>query len=154
MTAYIGIWIDRRKAHIVTLQRRLPAEYDYKQEFKTIASDVEPRVRLSGGSRTRNTPWGPQDIAVDGKSAARRKQQLKQYFGDIIPKIAFADRIIIMGPGQTKNQLRKEIEKSKDLAAKVALVETVDKLTARQIAAQVRDYFDIHQFTEISRPTV
>lgn len=45
MTAYIGMWIDRRKAHIVTLQRRLPAEYDYKQEFKTIASDVEPRVR-------------------------------------------------------------------------------------------------------------
>jgi hypothetical protein len=150
MTTYMGIWIDRRKAYAVTLQRTPPAEYDYKQRIEIIHSDVEPRVRLSGGARTRNTPWGPQDVRVDGKSQARRQQQLKQYFEQIIGKIRAADRILIMGPGDTKLQLRKEMEKDGELAARIGLVETVDKLTPKQIAARVRGFFDIHYHTESS----
>ena len=148
MTTYIGLWIDRRKAYVVTLKRILPAEYDYKQYIQTIDSDVEPRVRLSGGSRTRNSPWGPQEISVDSKSEARRQHQLKRYFDMIIAKISEADRFIIMGPGDTKIHLRKEIENYRELAAKIDLMETVDKLTPKQIAARVREFFDIHYYSE------
>jgi hypothetical protein len=42
---------------------------------------------FSGGSRSRKTPWGPQDISVEGKSAVRRKNQLKKYFELIMNKI-------------------------------------------------------------------
>lgn len=150
MTTYFGIWIDRRKAHIVTLKRTLPMGYEYRQTVETIYSDVEPRVRLSGGSRSRKTPWGPQDVAAEGKSEARRKQQLKQYFVQVIATVSIADRIIIVGPGETKNQLHKAMQNRSKLAAKVDLVETADKMTPRQLAARVRDYFDIHYYSALA----
>ncbi len=148
MKTFIGIWVDRRKAIIITLQRELPIDRAYIQSIDRIDSGVEARVRLSGGSGTRGTPWGPQDIAVDGKSEARRQDQLKQYFGLIITKISEADRIIIMGPGETKTQLRKAVDKIRDLAARVEPVETVDKLTEKQIAARVRRFFSVRHYRE------
>lgn len=142
-TVYTGIWIDRRKAHIVYLNNHMPSEKKYEQNAETIDSQVEPRVRLSGGSRTRRTPWGPQDVAVDGKSAARRKIQLQAFFQSVIEKISRADRIYIMGPGETKNQLKNAIDKNQSLSGKIIMVETVDKLTLRQIAAKVRSFYAI-----------
>lgn len=38
--------------------------------------------------------------------------------------------------------------KQRDLAAKVDLVETADKMTLRQLAARVRGFFGIHNYTE------
>jgi hypothetical protein len=143
MHSYVGIWIDRRKAHIVELKKRLAPDDGYRQTIETIESQVEPRVRLSGGSRSRKTPWGPQDVAVDGKSAARRKRQLADYFQSVLEKIRGARRIIILGPGETKHQLRTYLDKNKDMAGKVIMVATVDKLTEKQLAARVRHFYEI-----------
>ena len=143
MSTYIGVWIDRRKAHIVSLSKRNPPEDGYEQAVETIASEVEPRLRLSGGSGVRGTPWGPQDVSVDSKSAARRKKQLEEYFDSVMDTIKGADRIFIMGPGETKNQLKNAINRTKALSGRVMMVETADKMTARQIAARVRDFYEI-----------
>ncbi|BBO75585.1 hypothetical protein DSCW_30020 [Desulfosarcina widdelii] len=143
MSIYIGIWIDRRNAHIVSLSKRNPPEDGYEQAVETIASEVEPRLRLSGGSGVRGTPWGPQDVSVDSKSAARRKKQLEEYFDSVMDTIKGADRIFIMGPGETKNQLKNAINRTKALSGRVMMVETADKMTARQIAARVRDFYEI-----------
>ncbi|WP_319524506.1 hypothetical protein [uncultured Desulfosarcina sp.] len=145
MSIYIGIWIDRRKAHIVSLSSKKAPEDRYKQAVDTIASEVEPRQRLSGGSGVRGTPWGPQDVSVDSKSAARRKEQLKAYFDAVIKSVKGADRILIMGPGETKNQLKKAIDRTKALSGRVIMVETTDKMTDRQIAARVRDFYEIEE---------
>jgi hypothetical protein len=145
MYSYVGIWIDRRKAHIVELKKILASDGGYRQTIETIESQVEPRVRLSGGSRSRKTPWGPQDVAVDGKSAARRKRQLADYFKSVLANIKSAQRIIIMGPGETKHQLRTYLDQNKDTAGKVIMVETVDKLTEKQLAARVRHFYEIER---------
>ena len=100
------------------------------------------KVRLAGGSRTRNTPWGPQEIAVDSKIEARQKQQLKKFYHQIIEFIKDADKILIMGPAEAKLELKKEIEKSKELIPKIVGVHTSDKMTNNQIAAKVKSYFD------------
>jgi len=142
MKTYIGIWVDHKKAVIVTKkQPERSYEEDVELSVTQISSDVERKVRLSGGSRTRNTPWGPQEIAVDSKIEARQKQQLKKFYHQIIEVIKEADKILIMGPGEAKLELKKEIEKSKALIPKIVGVHTSDKMTNNQIAAKVKSYF-------------
>ncbi|MGD9416844.1 MAG: hypothetical protein PVJ18_17950, partial [Desulfobacterales bacterium] len=94
-----------------------------------------------GGSRTGKTPYGPQQVAVDGKQEARIKHQLRQYYQEIIRKIQDADQILILGPGEAKTEIKKELEKSKELALKKVTVEPADKMTERQIAARIRRFF-------------
>jgi len=142
MVKNIGIWIDRRKAVIVeTYSGREGIEPKEKEIITLIESGVEKHIRLSGGSRMRKTPYGPQDISVDSKIDDRRKLQLRKYYQEIIRNVRDARRILIFGPGKAKIELEKEIKKSKELALKVLPIETVDKMTERQIAAKVRDFF-------------
>jgi hypothetical protein len=141
MKKYIGIWIDHKKAVIVTKkQTERSYEEDVDLSVTQISSDVERKVRLAGGSRTRNTPWGPQEVAVDSKIQARHKQQLKRFYQRIIEVITDADKILIMGPGKAKLELKKEIETSKALIRKIVGVQTSDKMTNNQIAAKVKSY--------------
>lgn len=144
MKTFIGIWIDRKKAAIVTLNRpEQKYEADKVITITQIRSDVERKVRLAGGSRTRNTPWGPQEVAVDGKIEARLKQQLKKFYHQIIEFIKDANKILIMGPGETKYGLKKQIEQSKTMASKIVDVQTCDKMTDNQLAARVKSYFGV-----------
>jgi hypothetical protein len=75
-------------------------------------------------------------IWVDHKKAVivTKKQQERSYEED-------ADKILIMGPGEAKLELKKEIEKSKALIPKIVGVHTSDKMTNNQIAAKVKSYF-------------
>jgi hypothetical protein len=142
MKKYMGIWVDHKKAVIVTKkQPERSYEEDVELVVTQISSDVERKVRLAGGSRTRNTPWGPQEVAVDSKIETRQKQQLKKFYHRIIEVITDADKILIMGPGEAKLELKKEIEKSKALIPKIVGVQTSDKMTNNQIAAKVKSYF-------------
>jgi hypothetical protein len=85
MNECVGIWIDRKKAVIVT--HTVPERSYEENKVATvteISSDIERKVRPAGGSRTRNRPWGPQEIAVDDKIEARQKQQLKKFYYQVI----------------------------------------------------------------------
>ena len=141
MKKYAGIWLDHRKAFLVYLISGRQTFDEEPGSVERLESNVERKVRLSGGSRSRKTPYGPQEIAVDGKLEDRIKQQLKQYYQGIIKKIEGADRIYIFGPGEAKVELKKEIEKLKEFAGKINKVESADKMTHRQIVAKVRTFF-------------
>ena len=134
MTINAGVWLDQKMAVIVFTGTD-------GQRIQLIESGVDGRVRLSGGSRTRNTPYGPQDVVHDSTRDSRHQQSLKKFFRVIIGTIETADKIILFGPGEAKLGLMKEIEKSKLVATKVVEVQKTDKMTARQIAAHVRAYF-------------
>lgn len=139
---YIGIWVDRKKAVIVTKnQPERSYEEDVEITVAQISSNVERKVGLAGGSRTRNTPWGPQGVAVEGKIEARQKQQLRKFYHRIIEFIKDADKIMVMGPGEAKLELKKEIENSKALIPKIVGVHFSDKMSNNQIAAKVKSYF-------------
>ena len=47
---------------------------------------------------------------------------------------------MIFGPGEAKGELKKRIKKNK-LSGRIVGIETVDKMTHRQILARVRQYF-------------
>jgi len=130
----IGIWMDKEKAHIVRLKKE-------QEEFETIYSELE-FFNPKGGSRTRNTKWGPQDVVQDSKYLEREKHQLKNYFNKLANAIGDVDAIALFGPADTNEKFRKElVQNHKALAAKLKTVEKADSMTQNQIQALVRNYF-------------
>jgi hypothetical protein len=141
MKKYVGIWLDHKEAFVVSLENTQHFAEGNQETIKHIESNMERRVRLSGGSRSRKTPYGPQEISVDSKQEDRIKGQLRKYYQQIIRQASDAERILIFGPGEAKIELKKEIEKSKGLAGKIKKIETADKMSQKQIAAKVKTFF-------------
>jgi hypothetical protein len=121
----IGLWIDHRKAVVVIVS-------DEGEEVKEITSHMEKHVRFSGGA------------SEDGSSEDVRDRQyenrLNSYYDEVIAVIRDGDFIQIFGPGEAKGELEKRLE-HEGLKGHILAIETVDKLTDRQIAAKVRDHF-------------
>ena len=129
----IGIWIDKEKAHIVSIENS-------KEEFTTIQSEIE-NYRPVGGSRSK-TRWGPQDVIQDSKFLERKKHQLKNYFKKIAEKIEDADAIAIFGPADTNLKLKQELAGNyKQLSKKIKTIRKADSMTNNQVMALVKNYF-------------
>ena len=127
----IGIWLDKEKAHLVTLSND-------KEHFKTLKSELET-YKIQGGSRSK-TRWGPQDVVQDSKYLEREKHQLRVYFKQLAEILKDADVISVFGPGEAKNKFKKEmLEKYPQLAAKIKTVQTADSMTENQIIALVKE---------------
>jgi hypothetical protein len=121
----VGLWIDHRKAVIVTVVGE-------EEETKLIESGMEKHVRFASGS------------AEDGSAEDMRDRQfanhLGRYYDRVIECIGDAQSILILGPGEAKGELEKRLQ-GKELGGRVVGVETADKMTDRQIAARVRQRF-------------
>jgi hypothetical protein len=129
----IGIWLDKKKAFIVTLTKEI-------EVFETIISNVE-NFHIHGGSGTR-FKGGPQDVVQDSKYLEREKHQFKIYFKELASEIEKADGILIFGPAEVKDKFKKELEDFyEDINTKVKDVQTADSMTGNQVKAWVRDYF-------------
>ncbi len=129
-----GIWLDKEKAHIVTL-------HNGEVSFNTILSNVE-NFHIHGGSGTR-LKGGPQDVVQDSKYLEREKHQLKKYFNEIVSEIKNSKEIVLLGPAETSKKLQKEInEQYHSLKTRVKDVVKADSMTKRQVKAWVKDFFE------------
>jgi len=72
----------------------------------------------------------------------RFTNRLNKYYDEVIASIREADSILILGPGEAKVELKKRLE-SEALGGCIVGIETVDKMTDRQIAAKVRQRFPV-----------
>jgi len=133
MNTHIGVWIDHRRAVVVTLR-------DGQETVATFNSDLERHPRLSGGSRSAN-PTGPQDVVSDTQRDRRYDHHLHRYYHEVQATIRDADGIWVFGPGEAKSEFAKVLQNIKHLAAKVEEISSADKLTLNQIAAAVREHF-------------
>ena len=126
MKKQAGLWIDHRKAVIVLIT-------DEGEEVKKIISGMEKHVRFTGG-----------DGSEEGSSEDVRDRQfgnhLNSYYDEVIAVVRNADSIQIFGPGEAKGELEKRL-KNEGLKDGALSVETVDKMTDRQISAKVREHF-------------
>jgi hypothetical protein len=66
---------------------------------------------------------------------------LNIYYDAVIACLRDAEAILIFGPGEAKGELKKRLE-GLNLGGRIVGVETVDKMTDRQIAAKVRQRFE------------
>jgi len=121
----VGLWIDHRKTVVVIVT-------DEGEETRLIESDMEKHVRFASGS------------SEDGSAESTRDRQfashLDGYYDKVIASIRDAESILIFGPGEAKGELEKRLE-NKELGGRIVGIETVDKMTDRQIAARVRQHF-------------
>jgi hypothetical protein len=128
----IGIWIDHRKAVMVS-------ERPEGEDVETIFSNVEKHLERSGDSPLKG-PYEALQVPADDKRQRAFTQHLNGYYDALIAKAAAAPVLFIFGPGEAKEELKRRLE-HKNLGSRVVGIETADKLTDRQIAAKVREFF-------------
>jgi hypothetical protein len=126
-----GLWIDHKKAVVVTVT-------DNGEEVKEIISHVEKQLSRFEGVRS-TTPYPAQLVPADDSQQKDLTGHLDIYYDEVISHLRDAELILIFGPGEAKGELAKRIERS-GLSGRIAGIETVDKMTDRQIAAKVRTY--------------
>lgn len=132
MQKFTGIWLDQKQAFLIHFNNG-------KSIIQSLESNIED-YHVLGGSRSK-TPWGPMDNVSEKKALERRKAQFKQYFKSIITEIMESNEVYLFGPAQTKNMLAETILQDKNLKTGIRKVETADKMTERQMIAQVRKVF-------------
>ncbi len=132
MKTKVGLWIDHRKAIVVAVT-------DKGEEIGLVVSAIERQARRSLSSR-HTGPYEPQQVPADDSRQKALTGHLNIYYDAVIAGIRDAESILIFGPGEAKGELQKRLERI-DLGGRIVSVETVDKMTDRQIAAKVRRYF-------------
>jgi hypothetical protein len=132
MKTKVGLWMDHRKAVIVVVS-------DKGEEIKLIVSKVEKQLRRSGGSPLKGS-YEALQVPADDSHEREFTGHLNIYYDAIIACIRDAEAILIFGPGEAKGELEKRLG-SKELSGRIMGIETVDKMTDRQIAAKVRQRF-------------
>jgi hypothetical protein len=132
MRTGVGVWIDHRKAIVVAVT-------DKGEETGLIISKVEKQLRRSGDSPLKG-PYESQQVPESDSRQRTFTRQLNIYYDAVIASIRDAESILIFGPGEAKGELKKRLARN-NLGGRIVGVETVDKMTDRQIAAKVRRYF-------------
>ena len=127
----IGVWIDHKKAVIVI-------QSEQGEEIQTIESGVE-KLKYRGASRPRSK-YSAQYQQGDDQLDNKFTEQLNKYYEKVIEQFRSAEAILIIGPGEAKRELEKRMVHHK-VNVPILGVESADKLTDRQIAARVRNYF-------------
>ena len=118
----IGLWIDHRKAVIVTIS-------DAGEEVKEISSDMEKHVRYSND----NSESGSAEDIRD----RQYENHLNSFYDEVAAFLDKANTIQIFGPGEAKGELEKRLG-AIGLSGHIVHVETADKMTDGQISAKVR----------------
>jgi hypothetical protein len=126
MNHKVGIWIDHKKAVIVSVSTGGITS-------KTLESEVGSHGRFSG----------PQEGGGEKKYEDRYGEHLDQYYDQVIGELGQPEALLIFGPGEAKLQLKERLSRSKALSESIVGVETSDKLTDPQIVAKVKEHYGI-----------
>jgi stalled ribosome rescue protein Dom34 len=132
MKANVGLWIDHRKATVVTVTEQ-------GEEIGQITSKVEKQLRRASGASPKG-PYEAQQVPADDSRQRAFTGHLNKYYDAVIAAIRGAEAILIMGPGEAKDELKKRLE-AKHFGERIVGVEAADKMTNPQIAAKVRQHF-------------
>ena len=126
MGQLVGVWIDHKKAVIVSIAAG-------QVTTTTLKSDVGAHPHYSGS----------QEGGGEKKYEERHNQDLDRYYDDVIGQLGKPDALLLFGPGEAKLQLKARLGRSNGSLENVVAVESTDKLTDPQIVAKVKEHFGI-----------
>jgi hypothetical protein len=132
MKINVGIWIDHRKAIVVAIT-------DKGVETALVISKVEKQLRRTGDEPLKGR-FDKLSVPADDSRQRALTGQFNSYYDAVIACIGAAEAVLLFGPGEAKGELKKRLKK-RNFAGLIAGVEPVDKMTDRQIAAKVRQFF-------------
>lgn len=134
MNKKVGLWINRKKAVIVSIVNDVEAR-------RIITSDMEHYVLYS--------TVVPGDGAPEEIRNRRFWNHLGEYYEKIITHIRDATEIQIFGPQEAKHELQKHLE-SEGLAGYIVSLEDAEQMTDLQIIAKVQKRFPIRSRFDLS----
>ena len=132
MKTQVGIWIDHREANIVFLSQD-------REETKQIKSNVEKQLRRSDDSLSKHR-FETRMVPASDRRERGYKGHLAHYYNEILSEVRGADSVFIFGPGEAKGELRKYFHEQ-NLGERIVGFETADKMTKRQVAQKVRNFY-------------
>lgn len=132
MPTHMGVWIDHKKAVIVAAGG---------DTATVVESDVPGHTRFTGGG---GYPGGQssQRGGSERRSEERNRNALDHYFDQVIAALGRPDALLILGPGEAKQQLAERLARATTRPRPSLTLETADKLTDAQIVATVTTYFE------------
>jgi hypothetical protein len=133
MNQKIGIWIDQSKASLVSVIEK-------DASMRTIPSQISTRIRVDGEGKDFGR-FGNQYLDQQKKIENKRMQQKHEFIKNVLEELKDAEEFVVLGPAEMKTELRKTIEKDKNLLSKLKSVENAEKMTDNQLVAWVKDYF-------------
>jgi hypothetical protein len=133
MEKQAGIWIDLKKAKIVTLSAN-------EKKIKTINSGIKTRERVAGESKSFGR-FGDQFLDNEKSKEQKLKKQAKDFVKLVMQEVADCDSIVIFGPASMKHELEKEINNDYLLSSKLKGVVAADSMTDNQTTAWVVNFF-------------
>jgi hypothetical protein len=136
MSDKVGVWIDHKKAVIVSVSADRAAA-------TTVESKVGPHSRYSGRAGSPTEGEGRQDEGGEKKYEERYREHLDQYYDEVINHLGQPKALLILGPGEAKLQLKERLSHFKALSECHVGIETTDKLTDSQIVAKVKEHHGI-----------
>ncbi len=130
MRKEVGVWIDHKKAVIVTGDGG---------RIEKLESNMEKFVRTNGGAHGK-TPSGALVFLPEDQRDRHFIEHLNKYYAEVIAQLRNAEAILVFGPGEAKFELEKRL-RHVELHKHITGIESADKLTDRQIAAKVKKFF-------------
>jgi hypothetical protein len=134
MTDKAGVWIDHRKAVIVTVS--LDGEHT-----TLIQSNVEKHPERGGDSPLKGS-YEARQVPADDRRQRALTGELNVYYDAVIAALRKYNTLLLLGPGEAKVELHKRLLKMR-LGTRVVGVQTEDKMTDGQVAAKVRAHFGL-----------
>jgi hypothetical protein len=134
MKTKAGVWIDHHKAVVVQIS-------DSGQEIQQIDSGADRPFASAGGPGSKQ-PDRRQGFVAESTQEHKFMNELNTFYDSVLTSLRGADSVLIIGPGEARGEFQKRL-KSKKFPAHVVEVETADKMTDPQIAALVRQHFEL-----------
>jgi hypothetical protein len=136
MEKQVGIWIDSKKAIIVTLNSKK------EERITEIDSEIENTV-YHNKEGNKGTFSGSHHSDSETKFDNRKKEEMNYYLKSVMSNIKGSDYLYIFGPGETKTNLEQKIRDEKWLGkTNLKAVETSDNMTINEIVAKVKDFYN------------
>ena len=136
MEKQVGIWIDSKKAIIVSLDGQK------EEKITEIDSEVENSV-YHNKEGNKGTFSGSHHGDSETKFDNRKKEEMNYYLKSVMNYIKKSDYLYIFGPGETKTKLEQKIHDDKSLGkTNLKAVETSGHMTLNEIVAKVRDFYN------------
>lgn len=126
MATQAGVWIDHRQAIMVLIQ-------DGGQQIKKMGSGID-------GPTGTNHAYASSDYVAEDRLERKAEEHLKNFYDEVIAGLEGAEALLILGPGEAKDELMKRI-KNRKLQGVTLELETTDKMTEPQLAAKVTEHF-------------
>ena len=121
MNAQLGIWIDSKKAIVVSVTR-----------------DHSVLTRLRSSLRSHGRYHGAHDSGGERKYEARHEQAMAHYLDAVARHVERGDEVLILGPGETRRALARRIGQIKSLTGVTTKAVAADKISDANLVTTIR----------------